>query len=66
MANDIQLPPQTFDSLKKANENIKGVKKFLVKAKLAGLDVGSAEKTIKDQETKVRKMRDGFFPGQTL
>lgn len=66
MVDDIQLPIDSLDKLKQAKANVEGVKKFLQKAKMAGIDVSSKENIIRDQERKINKLRDGFFPGKTL
>jgi|SaaInl7_200m_RNA_FD_contig_123_10810_length_3811_multi_5_in_0_out_2_4 hypothetical protein len=66
MAEEITLPPQTFDKLKEANKNIKMMKSFMTKAKLAGSDITQHEKVVRDNETRIRKLRDAFFTGQNL
>ena len=66
MANDIELPPDTLDKLKDANRKLGAVDVFINKAKIAGLDMSSQEKQVKENRDRIRKLRDGFYPGQAI
>jgi len=63
---EIELPADTLPKLKDASKKIGEVTTFINKAKAAGLDVSVQEKQLKGLKDQMRKVRDGFFPGETL
>jgi hypothetical protein len=63
---ELTLPPQTLEELRRAKREIEELKPFLRKAQIAGVDTARHDQDIAEVDQKVRRIRDGFFPGETL
>ncbi len=59
------LGPEDLEAINKALAAIEMLRPDLERAKLAGIDIAEREAGINEQEVKLRKIKQAFFPNQT-
>ena len=60
------LPEGTLENLKRAMNEAKAVETFIRQAKTAKIDIGDAEKRLREMKTRIYDIRNGFFPNESL
>ena len=63
---ELQLPPDTLDKLKTAREKLDKLQSLVNRAKSAGFPTTDNEKKISEMKAQILKIRQGFFPNETI
>lgn len=66
MPTKYELPPETLDVIRARMIDMNDLEQLLMKAKSGGFDVDDKIQGVKDAKRKLQKMRDSFYPGQSL
>ena len=66
MAEEISAPfgPEDLEELQTRLAELEEAKALIAKANQAGLDIGDQETRMKDLETRLRRIKQTFFPGR--
>lgn len=63
---EIKLPPETLGQLQTARKQLEDVDAFIRKAEIAGIPVEAQKQRSAQLNAQIRKLRDGFFPGEIV
>jgi len=63
---EIKLPDDTLEKLRIAKAAIVDAKQFFNKAEAAGFNVAENRRVLNEQETKINRVKQGFFPNESI
>ena len=63
---EITLPTKTLDDIRKGVQLTKDLDKFLNKSELAGIDVREKRQKVATDRAKLMKLKQSFYPNETL
>jgi hypothetical protein len=66
MPTKYELPPETLDSIRARMIDMNDLEQLLMKGKSGGFEVDNMLQGVKDAKRKLQKIRDSFYPGQSL